>query len=267
MQAPAGEPSGGGLTALAHLSALGRNAWAPCQEELRAVGAVIAAAVSLHLVLHPSVSSGPSLLSRPCCGLRSCWLADALPDHSPAKTSAVSNTKPGQPPQGWPGSNTWNNPSAPPSVPSGLLPSATPSTVPFGPAPTGMYPSVPPTGPPPGPSAPFPPSGPSCPPPGGPYPAPAVPGPNPTGPYPTTNMPFPELPRPYGVPTDPAAAGPLGAWGSMSSGPWAPGMGGQYPTPNMPYPSPGPYPAPPPPQEPGAVPPVPWGTVPLKAQF
>ncbi|KAL0602423.1 MAPK-interacting and spindle-stabilizing protein-like, partial [Plecturocebus cupreus] len=189
-------------------------------------------------------------------------LADALPEHSPAKTSAVSNTKPGQPPQGWPGSNPWNNPSAPPSVPSGLPPSATPSTVPFGPAPTGMYPSVPPTGPPPGPPAPFPPSGPSCPPPGGPYPAPTVPGPGPTGPYPTPNMPFPELPRPYGAPTDPAAAGPLGPWGSMSSGPWAPGMGGQYPTPNMPYPSPGPYPAPPPPQAPGAAPPVPWGTVP-----
>ncbi|KAB0395502.1 hypothetical protein E2I00_005610 [Balaenoptera physalus] len=65
-------------------------------------------------------------------------MADALPEHSPAKTSAVSNTKPGQPPQGWPGSNPWNNPSAPPSVPSGLPPSATPSTVPFGPAPTGI---------------------------------------------------------------------------------------------------------------------------------
>ncbi|VCX31571.1 unnamed protein product [Gulo gulo] len=74
-------------------------------------------------------------------------------------------------------------------------------------------------------------------------------------------MPFPELPRPCSTSTDPADAGPLGPWGSMSSGPWEPGMGGLYPTPNMAYPSPGPYPTLHP-QAPGAVPPVPWGTVP-----
>ncbi|CAD7673861.1 unnamed protein product [Nyctereutes procyonoides] len=53
----------------------------------------------------------------------------------------------------------------------------------------------------------------------------------------------------------------FGPWGAMSYGPWVPRRGGQYTIPNMPYPSPGPYPMPPP-QAPGAVPPVPRGTVP-----
>ncbi|XP_021059230.1 MAPK-interacting and spindle-stabilizing protein-like isoform X2 [Mus pahari] len=186
-------------------------------------------------------------------------LADALPEQSSAKPPAGTNTKAGHSSQGWPGSSPWSNPSAPPAMPSGLPPSsAAPSTVPFGPVPTGMYPSMPPTGPPPGPPGPFPPPGPSCPPPGVPYPAPAVPGPGPTGPYATPNMPMPELPRPYGAPTDPAAAGSLGPWGSISSGPWAPGIAGQHP--NMPYRSPGPYPTVPPPVS--GAPPVPWGTVP-----
>uniref|UniRef100_A0A8C9H0T9 MAPK-interacting and spindle-stabilizing protein-like n=1 Tax=Piliocolobus tephrosceles TaxID=591936 RepID=A0A8C9H0T9_9PRIM len=106
-------------------------------------------------------------------------LADALPEHSPAKTFAVSNTKPGQPPQGWPGSSPWNNLSAPPSVPSGLPPSATPSTVPFGPAPTGPYPTPPPPQA-PGPAPPVPQD--TVPP--GAW-GPAAPYPAPTGSYPT----------------------------------------------------------------------------------
>lgn len=134
--------------------------------------------------------------------------------------------------------------------------SAAPSIVLFRPAPTRMYPFIPPARLLRGSPTSFLPSGPSCPQPSGPYPGPAVRVPGPTKPYVTTNMPFPELPRPNSIPTDPA--GPLGTQGSMSSGPWAPGIAGQHP--NMPYRSPGPYPTVPPPVS--GAPPVPWGTVP-----
>ncbi|XP_051001480.1 MAPK-interacting and spindle-stabilizing protein-like [Acomys russatus] len=140
-----------------------------------------------------------------------------------------------------------------------------------------MFPSIPLPGLLPGSPAPFLPSRPSCPQPSGPYPVPAIRGPGPRGPYVTPNMPFPDLPRPNSAPIDPAVPGTLGTRGSMSSGPWAPGMGGQHP--NMPYLSPGPYPTPtappplppplppslppplPPPPPVSGAPPVPWGTV------
>ncbi|XP_006987634.2 MAPK-interacting and spindle-stabilizing protein-like isoform X1 [Peromyscus maniculatus bairdii] len=185
-------------------------------------------------------------------------LAYVLPEQSPARTSAVSNAKAGHHPQGWPGSGPRSIISAPPAVLAGLPPSIAPSAVSFGPAPTGMYPSIPPTGPPPESPASLLLSGPSCLQPSGPYSAPAVRGPGPTGPYATPNIPFPELPKPYGTPADPAAAGALGTRGSMSSGLWAPGIGGQHP--NMPYSSPGPHPTALPPVS--GAPPVPWGTVP-----
>lgn len=162
----------------------------------------------------------------------------------------VSNIKAGPAPQGWLGSGPRSNLSAPPAVLSGLPLSAAPSALPFRPTPTGIYPSIPPTGPPPGTPASFLPPGPSCPQPSGPYPAPAIRGPGPTGPYATPTMPFPELPKPYGAPTDPAATGSLGPRGSVSSGLWASGMGGQHPTALPPVT--------------GALP-IPWGTVPPEA--
>ncbi|CAD7680966.1 unnamed protein product [Nyctereutes procyonoides] len=81
--------------------------------------------------------------------------------------------------------------------------------------------------------------------PAGPYPAPSVPVSGLTGPYPALNLSLPVLLRPN----------------AMSSGPWAPGMGGQSPAPNTPYPSAGLYPAPPPPQAPRAAPPALLGAV------
>lgn len=126
----------------------------------------------------------------------------------------------------------------------------------FGPALTRMYRFIPPARLLPGSPASFLPSGPSYPQPSGPYPGPTVRVPGPTRPYVTTNVPFPELPRPNSAPTDPA--GPLGTQGSMSSGPWAPGMGGQHP--NVPCLFPGPSPTPPLPVS--GAPPVTWVTVP-----